>query len=864
LALAGYDTQQMYDTLPTVLNLAAAGSMDLATASDMVTDAMSALGMGTDEATTMVDQMAKTASSSNTSVAELGDAILTIGGTAKTVAGGTAELNTALGILANNGVKGSEGGTHLRNVIMSLQSPTDTAAKMINSLGLEVYDAQGEMRPLNDILGDLNSTMDGMTTEEKQNIISTIFNKTDIASVNALLANTGDTWDELQATITDSSGAAQQMADTQLDNLQGQLTLLQSAVEGLAISIGNIILPAIKNFVTYVQKAVDWLNSLSDGTKTAVVAIAAIAASIGPALVAIGKMSTGMSKVIKFFNSGATIGGKLVASFASITGSAGLAVVAIGAIVAAIAAVVGAFVNLWNNNQEFHDNIIGIWNSIKETWESFTSGITERLNTLGFSFEDFSEVVSAVWNGFCEVLAPVFEGAFSVVADVFTTITNTILDIWDIFSALFQGDWDGVWQGVQTLFGDVWQGICDLFSDCWDTIKGVADTILGFFGTDWDSCFQTVSETWNSIWQGISDFFNGIIEGIKAIASPFVDWFKSIFGDGNDEIETDNAETWTTVKTDTSTALSDIKSDSSKKWSDISSDLSDSLSKIKQNVSDKWSEIKEKTSDTFTTIKEKISDKWSDIKSNTSDKISSIKENISSKWSDIKSSTSDTFSTIKSNTGSTLSKMVSSFASNFSSMKSTTSTQMSGIQSSSSSGMSGTYQVVCNQLTNIKAQFVSVWNACVSTVSSAVSRLKGLMNFSWSLPHIKVPHFSLSGSFDLKKMTVPTISVSWYAKAMKDAMIFNQPTIFGYNSATGAFMGAGEAGSETLVGTQTLMNMISVASQSGIDRTTSAVNDMYDWMANGGLVDQMVNAVENRLMIKLNEREVGRVVKRNV
>ena len=122
LALAGYDTQQMCDTLPTVLNLAAAGDIDLASASDMVTDAMSALGMEVSEAGTMVDQMAKTASSTNTSVAQLGEGILTIGATAKSVKGGTAELNTALGILANNGIKGAEGGTHLRNIILDRKS----------------------------------------------------------------------------------------------------------------------------------------------------------------------------------------------------------------------------------------------------------------------------------------------------------------------------------------------------------------------------------------------------------------------------------------------------------------------------------------------------------------------------------------------------------------------------------------------------------------------------------------------------------------------------------------------------------------------------------------------------------------------
>ena len=282
LALAGYDTEQMCNTLPTVLNLAAAGDIALADASDMVTDAMSALGMGVDEAETMVDQMAKTASTTNTSVAQLGEGILTIGATAKSIKGGTAELNTALGILANNGIKGAEGGTHLRNIILSLQNPTDKAAAQMEALGISVYDSEGNMRSMNDILGDLNKSMDGMTSAEKSNIIGTIFNKTDLSSVNALLANTGSAWDSLQKSITESGGAAQQMADTQLDNLQGQITILKSALEGLAISFGELLMPAIKQIVGWVQKFVDWLNGLSEGTKKTVVTIALLAAALRP------------------------------------------------------------------------------------------------------------------------------------------------------------------------------------------------------------------------------------------------------------------------------------------------------------------------------------------------------------------------------------------------------------------------------------------------------------------------------------------------------------------------------------------------------------------------------------------------------
>ena len=239
LALAGYNADEAATALPTVLKLAGAGAMDLARASDMVTDSMSALGIETTEANlnTFADQLAQTASKANTSVSQLGEAILTVGGTAKGLAGGTTELNTALGILADNGLKGAEGGTHLRNMILSLQSPTGDASKALQSLGVDVYDAQGNMRGLNDIFKDLQSGMEGMTAAQKDSIISTLFNKTDLTAANAMLSNCTDRWDELSAAIENSAGACEDMYSIQLDNLDGDIKILKSGLSDLGISI---------------------------------------------------------------------------------------------------------------------------------------------------------------------------------------------------------------------------------------------------------------------------------------------------------------------------------------------------------------------------------------------------------------------------------------------------------------------------------------------------------------------------------------------------------------------------------------------------------------------------------------------------
>lgn len=265
MALAGYDVETSQRMLPQVLNLAAAGAMDLATASDMVTDAQSALGLKVEETEHLVDQMARTSSLTNTNVEQLGSAFLTVGGTAKMMRSdtesaehATAEMSAALGTLASAGIKGSEGGTALRNVLQGITG--SKFDKTFKQLGVSAYDASGQLRDLPDIFADMNKAMEGMTTEEKNDIISKTFNVRDLKSVNALLAQTPEKWDELTKSIMDSDGAAQNMADVQLDNLAGDVTILKSAFSELQITVSDLDGGVLR---TFVQGATEGINVLT-------------------------------------------------------------------------------------------------------------------------------------------------------------------------------------------------------------------------------------------------------------------------------------------------------------------------------------------------------------------------------------------------------------------------------------------------------------------------------------------------------------------------------------------------------------------------------------------------------------------------
>ena len=768
LALAGYDTLEIYDTLPTVLNLAAAGGIDLASASDMVTDAMSALGMETSEADTMVDQMSKTASTTNTSVAQLGEAILTIGATAKTVKGGTAELNTALGILANNGIKGAEGGTHLRNVILALQSPTDKAAACMESLGVEVYDSEGNMRSLNDILGDLNTSMDGMTSAEKQNIISSIFNKTDLAAVNSLLANTGDTWDSLQQSITESGGAAQQMADTQLDNLSGQITILKSALEGLAISFGEILMPKIRAAAKKIQEFVDKLNGMNDEQKETVLKIAAVVAAIGPMLILFGKVTSTVGTAMKGF-SGLTkgiakLGVKIAGSSGSITGL-GSALGAVAGPVLAVVAVVGtlvaAFVNLWNTNEEFRDAITGIWDGIKSKFEEFSQGITERLNALGFDFEGIVDVLKSVWNGFCEVLAPVFEGAFQQISNILSGVMDVLTGLLDVFIGLFTGNWEQLWTGVKEVFGGVWDFICNTFSNYLNVIQSVADTVLGWFGTSWDEVWNSVSTTFTNIWNGITSFFSEAWETIKNVVSVGIQFIGSLLEAAWDIITLPFRLIWENCG-DTITSI----------WETIKTTVGNAIKAVSSTLSSVMNAIQTTISTIWTAISTKISTVVNSIKTTVSTVFNAIKTTATTIWTGIKTSISTVVDGVKTKVTTVFNSVKSTLSSVFNSIKSTATSVWNGIKNAITGPIDKAKTHISNALNSIKGFFA---------------------NCKLSLPHIKLPHFSISGSFSLNPPSVPHLSVSWY----KEGGIMMEPTLFGINGSS--LMAGGEAGPEAIL-----------------------------------------------------------------
>ena len=524
MALAGYDADKAIETLPTVLNLAAAGGMDLATASDMVTDSMSALGDSAGTTESFVDKMAKTSQKSNTSVQQLGEALLTVGGTAKTLAGGVTEANTVLGIFADNGVKGAEGGTALRNVILSLTAPTDTAKKKIEELGLKVFDAEGNMRPLNDTFNDLNGILGTMTQGEQTEVLNEIFNKVDLKSVNALLANSGERFDELSGYISDCDGAAEKMAATMNDNLQGKVTILKSGLEGLGIAAYEKFKTPLTNAVENITEVIGKLqNDLTDGSLSGaldkiatgfgnlVEKASEIVAAVLPALLkglgwiadngeAIVSILTGIGVGFAAFKVASLIQGVVTAfkAFKLANEGATVAQWAMNAamnanpivfVVTLVAGLVAAIVTFIATNENARAAFVNVWEGIKTAIGSVVEGIvTFFTETIPNAFNQVIDFVKGNWQGLLLLLVNPFAGAFKLLYDNCEGFREIINNLVEKIKMAFNGVVDflkelpsKIWNAIISTVDAIRQWALDLKTAAVEGITQLVTNVVTFF-----------------------------------------------------------------------------------------------------------------------------------------------------------------------------------------------------------------------------------------------------------------------------------------------------------------------------------------------------------------------------------------------
>lgn len=522
MAMAGWKTEDMLSGIDGIMSLAAADGLDLATTSDIVTDALTAFGLSASDSGHFADVLAKASSNANTNVSMLGESFKYAAPVAGALGYSAEDTAIALGLMANAGIKGSQGGTALRGSLTRLIKPTDDAAALMEQYGLSMTNADGSMKSLGEVMNMLRDKLGGLTEAEQAQVAAQIFGQEAMSGMLAIINASDSDYAKLTDAIYDADGAAQQMADTMLDNLSGQLTLLKSALEGLAIQFGEILMPYIKQFVTWLQNLTQKLQELTPEQKEQIVKWAAIAAAIGPVLMVLGKLTSSVGSIITTFGKIPGAIAKAKSAFTAVSAAIGGISAPVVAVVAVIGVLIAAFANLWKTNEEFRNKMTAIWDGIKSKFESFAQGIVDRLNALGFDFENFGEVVKAIWDGFCSLLAPIFEGVFNQVSVILGSVLDALTGIFDVFIGIFTGNWDQAWQGVKEIFGAVWDLIKGTFESWTMAFKGIADTVLGWFGTTWDETWTNIKQFFVDIWNGITTFFSNVINAIKTAVSNFI------------------------------------------------------------------------------------------------------------------------------------------------------------------------------------------------------------------------------------------------------------------------------------------------------------------------------------------------------
>ena len=804
MAMAGWDAQQMYDGLPGIMNLAAASGEDLATTSDIVTDALTAFGMEAEDSSHFADVLAQASSSANTNVGMMGETFKYIAPVAGALGYSAEDAAVAIGLMANSGIKASSAGTQLRSSLTNMIKPskdvgdamekwgfyaTESATSIdqakidkqmlrvqkaslaadkaqqayndaVSKYGSESTEASnaaatleikqtelatanetltqlqegttenvrlynkalqnedGSMKSLRETMDFLRETMGGMTEAEQTQAATAIFGKEAMSGMLAIINSSDEDYQKLIKNIDNCKGSAENMAETMQDNLYGQLTTLQSALQELAIAFGEILMPYIRKAVSVIQDFVKKLNGMSEGQKKIVATIALIVAAIGPLLIMIGKVATGISAITGLFSKMKTLTtitsilGKVKGAFTALFG-----VIAANPVIAVIAAIVAALVLLYTKCEWFRDAV----NTVVQKIVSF---FTDTIPQAWSALMEFLSGVPEWWSGIWQQVSDFFMQIWNGIVNFFTV---TIPQAWNSVVAFFTGIpawWSGIWQQVSVFFTNIWTTMMQN-----PVISGVVTTIT----TLWQNAVTTLQ----GIWQGLVTIAQGAWELLKnTILAPVILLIDLVTGNF-EKLKTDATNIWTNIQNAAKTIWTGIKQVISTLAQGLVTAVTTMFTGFKNTLSRIWTAASQAASKAWTSIKNFVVNAAENLKERASDSIQTLKENASEYWDNIRSNTSETWQNVKETVIDYARNMKDSAVETFRSVVSGISSALSGVYSAVVNGFSG----AIGYITSLPGQAIR-WGqdfvngiangirSCIGNVTSAVSSVANTIR-SW-------------------------------------------------------------------------------------------------------------------------------------
>lgn len=770
MAMAGWKSKDMISGIDGVMNLAAASGEDLATTSDIVTDALTAFGLEAKDSSHFADILATASANSNTNVSMMGETFKYIAPLAGTLGYSAEDTAVAIGLMANSGIKASQAGTSLRMGLTRLAAPTKQVYKGMDMLGLSIEDVQG--KSLDETLRIFRGSFKKLDKTQQGQAASLIFGKNAMSGMLAIINASEDDYNSLSNAIYNSDGAAEKMADTMMDNLGGQLKILKSALEELAISFGDLLMPKLRDAVDGITDFVDKLNELPAPAKEVILGIGMFVAAIGPVLFIVGKISSvigivaGAMAVMKGSMVGAS--STMIGLAKTIEGVKGV-LSALGTfitshfipvvIVASLAVIAYEIYKHWDEVKEF---LVNTWNSIKEIANNIWNSIKDFFVNI---WEGVKEAWSAFWDPIGEWLGEKIQAMIDFVKPKIDTFVNVFKVAWMLIEEIFRTTWELIYG----FFRENWEAFVEMARIIFEPLKE-------FFTNLWNGIKDVVV----SVWTSIKEFLQGVWQSIYDVAKPIFDGIKNFL-----------SNVWESIKTTVTNVWNSIKNTLSSIWNAIYDVAKPIFDKIKNFISSIWEGIKTTTSNIWNGIKNTLSNIWN-----------SVKDTASRIWNSIKSAIEGPMNTAKN----------------------TTTNIANGIKNGVSGAWDGIKSTTSRVWEGIKNAIVGPIETARDLVRNAIEAIKGFFDFQISMPRIPKPHIDwepvnmpFGGSFSIP-------NIEWYKKGG----IFTKPTLF--NTPFG-MKGVGEAGAEAVLPIEKLSSIIAEAlkenSDTGVGGVTVTGNSFY-------------------------------------